>query len=226
MYIDNKTPSANLSYWINQPKDFTRYYLKKDNIFHSFVSSFLSKRTVVLLKLIQLKKNNTLLDVGCGSGVHLKQLIDRCAKIYGIDISQEMINEAKIFFQKIYPENKWSLKVADCHKIPFKNNYFDWVIAMGLLDYVEDWKKVIRESVRVLKKHGNLVFSIPKKPSFFGFLRTKTGNQIKKIIFKLPPVKNVISKKELYSYIGGLNLDNIYIESIWSTMWMVKARKA
>lgn len=51
--------------------------------------------------------------------------------------------------------------VADVQKLPFKNNTFDLVIALELFEHVKKPEKGIGECVRVLKKGGYFIFSMP-----------------------------------------------------------------
>jgi len=55
----------------------------------------LDSRTNILLKLLKIKKNDIVLDLGCGSGIHMQLLSPKCKKIIGLDISKEMIAKAQ-----------------------------------------------------------------------------------------------------------------------------------
>ncbi len=67
----------------------------------------------------------TVLDVGCGTGALLSMIHkqQRSIKLFGIDLSQEMIkiSEARL------PRGT-DLKVSDSENIPFKDGTFDLVL--------------------------------------------------------------------------------------------------
>lgn len=211
-------------YWKKSADSFARFYKKSGISPASFVSSFLEKRTKLLQDLIKVSKKDSVLDMGCGSGVHMKFLAPQCQKIVGQDISPGMVNLAKRELSNLSQRN-WKVVLGDAEKLPFKKNEFDIVIAMGLLDYVSSWEKVVKGVFRVLKKGGTFVCTIPKSPSLFSFLRTSWGNMLKKNLFSLPAVKNIVKQKDLEKVLikSGFNIQKI--SSVWTTMWIVKAKK-
>jgi len=107
----------------------------------------------------------TILDIGCASGWFISKISKKFpkAKCYGVDIYDKGIRYAK----KIYP--KIEFKVADAHKIPYKENTFDLVICTEVLEHVDSPKSAMFEIKRVLKEEGlavieldsgNLLFSL------------------------------------------------------------------
>ncbi len=213
------------NYWIKQGSDFNKFYgnIKITNP-KNFVSSFLNSRTKILMSFLSNENLGKVLDVGCGSAVHMRAVINQCKYISGVDISSKMIDLAK---KNMKEENKskWELRVANAEKLPYKINYFDTVISMGLLDYVEDPSSVLRECYRVLKKDGLIIFSLPKSPSLFSPLRSTFGNIIKRVIFNLPPIRNSYTLNELNKLLYKTGFISLKTVSVWSTMWIVKAGK-
>lgn len=106
------------------------------------------------LKLLGDVKNKKILDLGCGPGLYAKTLLNKGAKIKGIDISEKMIKIAK----KEAP--KAEFKQGDSENLPYKNNEFDIVVASLVLGHIKSWDKTLEEIKRVLKKRGIFVFSI------------------------------------------------------------------
>ncbi|MBI2629026.1 class I SAM-dependent methyltransferase [Candidatus Pacearchaeota archaeon] len=51
--------------------------------------------------------------------------------------------------------------IFDARNIPFKNNEFDQVIILDVLEHIKDHKGVLNEIYRILKKNGRLVISVP-----------------------------------------------------------------
>ena len=107
----------------------------------------------------------------------------------------------------------------------FDDKHFDEVIAVGLLDYVVSPHKALLECARVLKDNGTIVFTLPKRPSLFWLLRTGIGKRLRKEFFGLPPVKNILSKQELVALAESSGFKVLYLESVWTTMWVAKAVK-
>jgi len=146
--------------------------------------------TKALLKLTPDSNKIKILDVACGTGRFFKLYGKR--KIYGIDISNDMLKQAR-------KSKKAVLKVADAEKIPYAKNSFDIVITAQFIQHLEDYMPYLKEMVRVCKSKGYLIMDFPNKYSlaslarFFKrlFKRAKrpytffTRKQIKKIAEKL-----------------------------------------
>ena len=104
-----------------------------------------------LFQQIDFSKINRLLEVGCGNGKLWKSnKIDlRNREIFISDSSQGMIDEVRKSLG-----NNFNCLVFDCEKIPFKDNYFDAVVANHVLFYVYDLEKALKEISRVLNSNG------------------------------------------------------------------------
>ena len=97
-------------------------------------------------------KDKTLLDIGCGSGEHIKEYLKKGAKAEGVDISSTMIEIAKKNLPNI------ELKVGTISNLPFQKK-FDVVTSSLTMNYVNDLKKAFAEVSRVLKKGGMFYYS-------------------------------------------------------------------
>ena len=224
MEAESKNKYTN--YWANNADLFAEIYEKKSFFSKQWiVNKFLQTRTSKLLKNLELSPEMSLLDAGCGSGVHMVIICEKVSKVVGVDVSRKMIDLAeKILTQEASLEN-WELKCCEAENLPFLKSSFDCIISMGLLDYVQSIEKVLKEWARVLKTEGTIVFTVPKNPSIFSPLRSKIGNWIKKRMFNLPPIINVLNKKELLTILESVGYSLEFIDSIWTAMWIIKVRK-
>lgn len=95
-----------------------------------------------------------ILDVGCGTGELMKQILeeDPSRKLTGIDYSPNMIEQAK---QKL--GNLAAIQFADAQKLPFADNTFDMVTCCDSFHHYPDPDAVLQEMVRVLKPGGCLI---------------------------------------------------------------------
>ncbi len=212
-------------YWKSQAALFARLYEKKSMSSPSgIVALFLKQRTDILSHFMPKTKNQKILDVGCGSGIHMVEYVPRCKSITGVDYSKQMLDVATVELQKTKKRN-WKLVQADATRISLPSGTFDSAYAMGLLDYVEHPKKVCLEVHRLLKPNGIFVVSIPKNPSLFGFLRTPFGKRIKKTIFRLPQIDNAMTEEMLQTLFSSTGFSMQKKISLWSAMWMIKAIK-
>lgn len=104
------------------------------------------------------------LDAGCGPGVYAEMLIDNGAHVVAFDNSENMVRLAK---QRL--GEKAQVWRADLGKpLNFlESESFDVVLSALAMDYVSNWRSVLVEFHRVLRRGGNLVFSVEHPSSTF-----------------------------------------------------------
>ena len=90
--------------------------------------------------------NSKILDVACGNATFLKMLSNKYSiKGYGIDISENMIKNAK---------KNWSdmiFEVSNCEHTPFDNEMFDIVTVCASYHHFPDTDTFAKEMKRILK---------------------------------------------------------------------------
>lgn len=109
-----------------------------------------------LFEKIDFSKVNRLLELGCGNGkLWQENNIDlRNREIFLSDISEGMVEEVR---NKLGSD--FNCIVVDAEKIPFKDAYFDSIIANHVLFYLNDLNQGLKEIRRVLKSNGVLYCS-------------------------------------------------------------------
>ena len=109
-----------------------------------------------LFNQIDFSRVNRLLELGCGNGkLWQENRIDlRNREIFLSDISEGMVEEVR---NKLGSD--FNCIVADAEKIPFKDSYFDTIIANHVLFYLNDLNLGLKEIDRVLKSDGILYCS-------------------------------------------------------------------
>lgn len=109
------------------------------------------------------KKGDRVLEAGCGFGRYCFWLSLRGLKSYGIDIVEKAIIEGKNYAKKNNFINV-NLQKGDICKLPYRNNYFNGYISLGVVEHfknVKDIERAFKEAYRVLKSGGYAYFSIP-----------------------------------------------------------------
>ncbi len=150
----SKNQSTVTEYFSKNPFEYAEHYKKETPEGYSF-----RIRKEQLLKSLG-GGNGAVLDIGCGPAVMTKEITDLGWKYVGIDISLAMIEEAK----KRTEELPWvHFQVGTVEHIASENESFDVVVAMGLVEYVDDDEIAIREMSRVLKNGGKLIVSLPNR---------------------------------------------------------------
>ena len=110
--------------------------------------------TVQMLQKIVISADDVVLDVGCGNGWLVRELLGKgCQKGYGIDISEKMIKEA----QRCSIDPKHEIyAVSNAENLDFTDNYFSLITNIESLYYYPEPKKALEEWYRISKKNGQL----------------------------------------------------------------------
>lgn len=118
-----------------------------------FVQKFWQRMKIsTVLRCID--SGNLILDLGSGSGV-VSQLASRENDVVSCDISLKCIKNCL----KLSPLSGGV--VGDGLKLPFKNESFDAVLCIELIEHLIDPNQCIKEIYRILKREGILIISTP-----------------------------------------------------------------
>lgn len=113
------------------------------------------KATQKLEDTLQIDSETKILDIACGKGSTAFYLAEKYGcSVVGIDISEELIQEAKATCRKRKLNKKVKFLVGNAMDLPFADNQFDVAISQGILVFVDDKAKTINEASRVIKKGG------------------------------------------------------------------------
>lgn len=107
-----------------------------------------------ICKKINVKKENNVLEIGCGSGILGDDIKDRCNLYVGTDISREML---KKFFD--ISKTKLSLFQSISEILPFSDNFFDIVIMNSVTMYFhqpDQLQNTLNEIERVAKNNATI----------------------------------------------------------------------
>jgi len=108
-------------------------------------------------------KRGKILDLGSGAGRHLTKVKD--GKMYLVDFSNKMIRLAK---ERAKEKNiDADFRVAEIGKLPFKNNFFDFAIAIAVFHCIKpkSQEKAVKELFRVLKPKAKALIAVWNKNS-------------------------------------------------------------
>lgn len=113
----------------------------------------------LLLDKISQIKGDIVLDVAIGTGLVTLKVAERASKVYGIDISRPMIEEAKKKMKQMGIKNV-EFSVEDAYALPLNEDMFDIVICNNALHNMMFPQKALSEMKRVLKPGGLLISTI------------------------------------------------------------------
>jgi 2-polyprenyl-3-methyl-5-hydroxy-6-metoxy-1,4-benzoquinol methylase len=116
----------------------------------------LDKKAV--MNFIDVHPDMTILDVGCGVGRWCREFAGRGANVTGIDISEEMIRITKSNMER--DGFTGHLMVKRVEEIDFRDNSFDLVLCVGVLEHITDpdkFRNACAAIVRVTRPGGQIL---------------------------------------------------------------------
>lgn len=123
--------------------------------------STLNKEGLFFLKY--LKKNDMIVEAGCGLGSINIKLCALGYKAYGLDFSEDLIKRCKEFVKKEKICSPKMFILGDILDIPLKDNSYDVYISSGVIEHfkAKDQFKIISEAKRILGDGGRVVITVP-----------------------------------------------------------------
>lgn len=100
-------------------------------------------------------KPQRVLDLGCGAGFVAIPLAQAGHDVTGIDLSASTLSVAR---SRSTPELALRFARADVSAVPEPDASFDAVLALDLLEHVDQPAALIREAARVLKPGGQFIY--------------------------------------------------------------------
>ena len=178
-------------------------------------------------KVLDLCDSKDILEIGAGSSIAKKEMVNLSKSYTGIDISQKNISR----LLKECEGLNLSLYVDNAESMQFEDNSFDLVIAMAMVYYL-DIEKFLSEVKRVLRPGGILFFctSNVDVPGFHPAPRSKTylsigkWNEILRQYNFSPefegvfPHKSIIKlglRAKIISYIKPFIVDTLGLNHLW-----------
>jgi ubiquinone/menaquinone biosynthesis C-methylase UbiE len=156
-------------------------------------------------------KKLKIIEPGCGVGSFSLLASKQGAFVVGCDIRKDILKLGKILNK--LEGGKAHFVVANCLKMPFKENFFDYVFLWDVLEHTNEQKNMLEDVFRVLAYEGEILAKIsnrlfPIEPHtllpFLTYLPKKYSDNFIKIF-----------RKEFYFWYKSYEKE-IYLPTYWS----------
>ena len=154
----------------NLMKESKAYY--ENNDYYELFSIAEDSLNLVSNYLNEISKDKTILDAGCGTGKFLNILETNGKEYFGIDLSKDQLEKAKIKSKK---ENSVFIE-SNLSDIKLEDNKFDLIVSswvLGTITDINERSKCLSELKRVLKPGGTIILIENDLNSEFEVLRNR-----------------------------------------------------
>lgn len=192
------------AYFDEVSKDWFRRAYDPENTFIAFPTGKV-RQDITISEMKKLNTGKRVIDLGCGIGQLVIELLKAGYDVIGIDNSPKMIVEARNLLAKELPRLNGSkiFQIRDCTNQDI-NDRFDVVTAMGLLEYLEDDFAFFEAINSLLKDKGfafiecrNRLFNINSGNQYI--LKESESGDLKELILQLDSIEKYspVSIKEI-----------------------------
>ena len=173
--------------------------------------------------LRELNGHRNILSVGCGPAVIEGALCECGFAVTGLDVSEEALNEA--------PDGVRTI-VGSAEQTHIDDSCFGAIIYVASLQFIENYKKALQESERILRPAGTLLaMLLNPKSLFFREKRKDPASYINKIKhMSLNDVEKTISQifiVQKIEYFLGIRGEELLDskDSRYASLYCIKAKK-
>lgn len=136
--------------WINRI-----YYTKNLLVRFAFLQKFKKILTEINEKTFQ-----NALDVGTGIGIFLPSLTRIATNSIGIDLSTTLSEVKEMCKREGIHTKCFLIRCSACY-LPFRDDYFDVITCLNVLEHINNLEIAVKELSRVLSYSGTLILTYP-----------------------------------------------------------------
>jgi len=177
-------------------KGIIKYYDRISEIYDVQYGDEQTRKIEKALEFVKIESKDTILDMGCGTGILLDYLKDTDSLIVGLDISMKLLKKAA---SRIKFCTSMHLIRADVDFMPFPRNTFSKIFSITVLQNAPFLETTLLEMKRVAcRKSMFFITGLKKK-----FSKIELINAMRKLKIDLAAVKDNGGLKDHVFYSSG-----------------------
>jgi SAM-dependent methyltransferase len=110
-----------------------------------------------ILKVLGLRDDDYLLEVGCGGGAFLEDALKSGCKGAAIDHSLDMVRLAREVNREAIDQKRLEIREGEADSLPYPDGTFTCAVMTGVFGFIPDPLKALSEIARVLASGGRFV---------------------------------------------------------------------
>ena len=156
------------------------------------------------------QENITVMDVGAEAGRFSLLAANSKVTVVSLDVDSYSLKRLKLKTKQV------NVIQADARKLPLKNEVFDAVFMIEVLDYIPELEAALTECKRALKSDASCILSFGNKSSLKAKLKAMQGksyrHSYRKVMQCLSKTGFIVKKKTGYSWLPfGRTSENRFV---------------
>jgi ubiquinone/menaquinone biosynthesis C-methylase UbiE len=148
-----------MAHW-KQKRRTMKQYDRSAHIYDAQYSEEQQTKIKTALPLVNFRKTDTIIDVGCGTGQLLPHVSNLVKLVVCVDIARNLIAKTQA---RAEHNKRVALLRADADHLPFRPYKFDIAFAITLLQNMPRPSKTLQEIKRITKRDAKLIITGLKK---------------------------------------------------------------
>ncbi len=138
-----------------------KYFNEQSSTINKYVLPFINK-------IINIDKNTSVLEIGCGEGGNLKPFLDiGCKRVVGVDMSKGKIENANKFFSNHFNRDNIEFIFSNIYDID-DIGQFDIIITRDVLEHIHGKERFMDFVKKFIKPDGKFFLGFPPWHNPFG----------------------------------------------------------
>lgn len=134
-----------------------------DDYYHPISIKLYDHAISDMLQIMKIKQSETILDAGCGPGVHSIRVAKSGVHVCAVDISEAMLRHASQRTKEAGLMDQVEFSRKDLTDLDFPDEHFDYAFSWGVIIHIPDAEKALDELSRIIKPGGKLALYLTNK---------------------------------------------------------------
>jgi ubiquinone/menaquinone biosynthesis C-methylase UbiE len=194
--------AAAASFFDSVAEDYRRAYSGDRSVRMVPTAQLLRKRLIAELLPSRLGR---VLEVGGGPAAYADFLLSRAEHVTCVDVSSAMLAAAREEHATAVADERLSLIQGSVTELPFADGAFDWIIAAGVVEYVQDDVQALGQMRRCLTDDGMACVSFPLRHPVLANaarIRSKVARLARAALSIEPPTRVPFPFHRNYDYLA------------------------
>jgi 2-polyprenyl-3-methyl-5-hydroxy-6-metoxy-1,4-benzoquinol methylase len=134
--------------------------------YHPIAERYYDRAIATMLRFMEVEPGATVLDAGCGPGVHSVRVARAGYRVCAIDVSQTMLTEAQSRVAAAGAASLVEFSRQDLTQLTFPDASFRYAFSWGVIIHIHDVEKALDELARIVEPGGKLALYVTNRSAW------------------------------------------------------------